>query len=238
MCLPSYIPPDIFRKVLQSLLTQRFAPNATVFADLLQKIPDMGLAKTLSAVTLGATDEQAVQASIESWYNNTMDRLSGVYKRKTQVWLFGIGLVMAVVLNANLIHVSTVFWSTPAARDKAGVVALKYANDPACARNAPNPGQCGPQTWDTLVSQLETMPVGWSEPEKQAWQRFHLSGLWSNPHQIVTILIYLLGWTLTGFAVSLGSPFWFDILNQFINLRMTGPRPNTPNPATTPAATP
>jgi hypothetical protein len=37
---------------------------------------------------------------------------------------------------------------------------------------------------------------------------------------------HLLGWFLTGVAVSLGAPFWFDTLNRFMNIRATGTAPN------------
>ena len=35
------------------------------------------------------------------------------------------------------------------------------------------------------------------------------------------------GWLLTAIAVSLGAPFWFDMLNNFVNLRITGAKPAT-----------
>lgn len=234
VCLPTYIPSDIFRKVLQSLLTQQFAPKATIFTDVLQQMPDMSLARTLGAVTLGATDEKVIAASIESWYNDTMDRLSGLYKRKTQLSLFVVGFVMAVILNANLIHVTKVLWNTPAARDQANVVALAYAHDPACA-NKPTPDQCGPSSWKDLQAQLSALPVGWSQADADAWNRLTLRH--PQKHQLVTMSIFLLGWLATGFAVSLGSPFWFDLLNQFVNLRMTGPKPDTGTRAPTQAPT-
>jgi uncharacterized protein involved in cysteine biosynthesis len=34
-----------------------------------------------------------------------------------------------------------------------------------------------------------------------------------------------LGLLLTTFAASLGAPFWFDALNESVNLRGTGKRP-------------
>jgi hypothetical protein len=47
----------------------------------------------------------------------------------------------------------------------------------------------------------------------------------------------LLGWLITALAISLGSPFWFDILNKVINLRSAGQRPEDPKstPANDPA---
>ena len=34
-----------------------------------------------------------------------------------------------------------------------------------------------------------------------------------------------IGWLLTAFAISLGAPFWFDLLNKFISARSTGKKP-------------
>jgi hypothetical protein len=34
-----------------------------------------------------------------------------------------------------------------------------------------------------------------------------------------------IGWLITGLAVALGAPFWFDLLNKLVNLRGSGPRP-------------
>jgi hypothetical protein len=44
------------------------------------------------------------------------------------------------------------------------------------------------------------------------------------------------GWVLTALAVTLGAPFWFDLLNRLVNLRSSGRRPvastaTPPNPA-------
>jgi hypothetical protein len=35
----------------------------------------------------------------------------------------------------------------------------------------------------------------------------------------------LIGLLLTTFAVSLGAPFWFDLLNRFVNIRSAGKAP-------------
>jgi len=39
----------------------------------------------------------------------------------------------------------------------------------------------------------------------------------------------LLGWLLTAFAISLGSAFWFDLLNRLIQLRGAGAKPEDSN---------
>ncbi|MDR6941684.1 hypothetical protein [Mucilaginibacter pocheonensis] len=40
----------------------------------------------------------------------------------------------------------------------------------------------------------------------------------------------LLGFLITALAVSLGSPFWFDLLNKFMNLRISGTKPEDKDP--------
>ncbi len=39
------------------------------------------------------------------------------------------------------------------------------------------------------------------------------------------------GWVLTGLMVSLGAPFWFDLLQQLVNRRGAGPKPDEATPA-------
>jgi hypothetical protein len=43
----------------------------------------------------------------------------------------------------------------------------------------------------------------------------------------------ILGWLITALAISLGAPFWFDLLNKFINLRNAGKNPDKPAVQTT-----
>jgi hypothetical protein len=49
----------------------------------------------------------------------------------------------------------------------------------------------------------------------------------------------ILGWILTVLAISLGAPFWFDLLNKFVNIRSNGKspdeRPKTPEKEKVPA---
>jgi hypothetical protein len=223
---PNYIPAETFRKVLQTVLMQTYAPQAGGFADVLQKMPDTVLRRSLTTVTIGAANEPDISKAVEGWYSYTMDRLGGLYKRKTQRSLLVLGFVMAVGFNANLIHVTSVLWNTPAARDQANVLALKYTSDPTC-RKDPQDVNCGGKidNWSKLQSQLSTLPLGWSKADED-----------NLPHwpptftQIRAFVIVLIGWLATAVAVSLGSPFWFDLLNQVINLRITGPKPDPPKP--------
>jgi hypothetical protein len=42
---------------------------------------------------------------VEQWFDDAMDRASGWYKRRTQALLFVVGLLAAVVLNVDALHI-------------------------------------------------------------------------------------------------------------------------------------
>jgi hypothetical protein len=73
-------------------------------------------------------------------------------------------------------------------------------------QNAPQPGSDTSAQVTTNLKSLDGMglPIGW--PETGGWE-------WNS------IWMHLLGWLLTAFAVSLGAPFWFDVLNKFMAAR-------------------
>jgi hypothetical protein len=63
-----------------------------------------------------------------------------------------------------------------------------------------------------VVKQVQEigLPIGWEK-----WP----------PDQTFNWPLAILGWLITGFAVSLGAPFWFGLLKTFLNIRGAGPNP-------------
>lgn len=51
-------------------------------------------------------DSGKMQKLVEDWYNSSMDRVSGWYKRRSQWWVFVIGLVLSVLVNANCVTIA------------------------------------------------------------------------------------------------------------------------------------
>jgi hypothetical protein len=49
---------------------------------------------------------------------------------------------------------------------------------------------------------------------------------WGNGVRPGTWYVALVGWLLTAIAVSLGAPFWFDLLGRVAQLRVTGAVPD------------
>jgi hypothetical protein len=219
--LPSYISARDFAVVLFDLFTKAGTEHPTqveVTLDSLEKginkLQNQSTREALLAiiktakVTEKKTEEPiaAVRQGIEAWYNAAMERATGWYKRNAQLWALAIGIVLAVLFNADSIGVTRTLWRDSALRNTVSATAVAYIQqeDEPKAKEA--------------QQQLEELglPIGWS---RQNW-----------PGTLTGWIEKIIGWILTGFAVSQGSPIWFDLLNRFVNMRGTG---REPEPAAT-----
>ncbi len=114
--------------------------------------------------------EQAVAAArkqFESWFNDSMDRLSGAYKRKAQFMSFLIGLVLALILNIDSINVATSLWREPTLRQAIIAEAQHYSTanlTPAASTNPDGSLQSPVETIPELQKQLQVLnlPFGWT----------------------------------------------------------------------------
>jgi hypothetical protein len=139
-----------------------------------------------------------------------MDRLSGVYKRWAQLIHFLFGFLVAVAFNVDSMNITNVLWHNADKRDAIAVQAQSFV-----ASHASVAGGASPNLSET-INTLQDLPVpmGWTpeqlhRPNPSAW------------------VFSLTGWLVTGFAISLGAPFWFDLLQNLmnINVRGAGPKP-------------
>jgi len=77
---------------------------------------------------------------------------------------------------------------------------------------------------------LEEVPLSWFfANEKPAVAPVNKLGLYlyerNYSKSAGSIILYFLGTILTGFLLSFGAPFWFDILIKFVNIRKAGTKP-------------
>src|SRR4029079_6799234 len=61
-------------------------------------------------------DIDAFRHNLEAWFDDTMARVSGWYKRKTQIILLVIGVVLALPVHANTLTRGEQLWRAPAVR--------------------------------------------------------------------------------------------------------------------------
>jgi hypothetical protein len=241
---PSYIPARTFATTLMDIVSGPEAPLS--YSSLQAGVNNLppGDVKTTLATLLRTTGNTLAEAqkSIETWFDDSMDRVSGWYKRKIQLNTAIVALLLAFVTNADTLRIATTLWHNPELRAEGVKLAeqraeaSKNGSEPAAA-NAPTVETTYPDASDPLNPKMQ--------PVTQAERAFltDLLGWQSTPDfknmesgKTKALLLMLLGWVLTGIAVSLGAPFWFDILNKFINIRGAGKAPGElpKAPSTTP----
>ncbi len=242
-------------------------------------------------------DADRFKTLLEDWFNQTMDRASGWYKRQTQWILFFIGLTIAFTFNVDTIAIYRLLAKDKTARQNLIqlVISSKPAMDSLNKKLKPVISKDSSfqksipvilkaangrdsTVYDTVWKYSETKTINLTDkelanayqlvqsdidkassiaalgrPDEDSCRRcgvlvdslkkstnevtskaikdsidyynrtFQCAG---NPYQGKGIE-RLLGWILTALAISLGAPFWFDLLNKIIQLRGTGPKPKT-----------
>jgi hypothetical protein len=148
-----------------------------------------------------------LRTAIEQWFDSAMDRVSGWYKRWTQLWQLIIGLILAVALNINVVTIGLALWNDIPLRTAIVAEAERLAQE---SESAPR--------IDRTRALLKTtrLPIGWPDGLPFVQRAFD----WTTFDGSL-----LAGWLLTAIGASFGAPFWFDLLNRFVKLRSGGPRP-------------
>jgi hypothetical protein len=158
---------------------------------------------------------EQLQHNIEQWFNDAMDRCGGWYKRWTQKVLLGIAIV--VVLGAN---VDTLMLAKRFMRDNALRASIVTAAEKTIQENTTNPTNNSEARQKLLVEAGElNLPIGWVADASDPYKTNQI------PQGTVGWLMKILGLLISIFAISLGAPFWFDILSKIVNLRGAGTPP-------------
>jgi len=278
--------------------------------------------RVLQSLLLGTNSIDDQKKIIEDWFNGSMDRISGWYKRKVNLVLWIISVVLCIFVNADSISLANAFWNDPTmraaitaaatekVREKASTPSTAPANPaasggalastgsnlarpttqtPPPARNAAAGGGTStgsnatgtqPVTDDDSFRRLDkvrqelaevNIPLGWChvarrEPKAplKCWPDFERAQQSANdkgssspvpsassngttdssssgrtrpvndPRLRMALtwknwswwLLKLFGITVTALAISQGAPFWFDVLQKAVNLRLAGAAPD------------
>jgi hypothetical protein len=238
---PSYIPATLFSHALADVLTQpvssavQATENATESAKPTSqlKVALRALAPTFSQKLTPDSSHSGVTGevpfnflSVEQWYDDHMERVSGWYKRHTQTIVLVLAVMITLITNTSTISVAQRLWTDAPLRETVVETAkVRLQQGPPLQTveyedpTTPKPTKpVGPSDHTNQVlpedRQLLDRMVGWSG-EQANFEREQ--GWWVASH--------LLGWLLTALAISLGAPFWFDTLNKLASIRSAGRSP-------------
>jgi hypothetical protein len=213
------------------------------------------LKQTLNALlseinVVGAQPEGAQQRArenLEQWFNNSMDRLSGWYRRRAQTLAYALAISLALLFNLDSVALANKLWREPLVRNLLADQATAFSDHNPAAITSPTIDQI-------LILQGQTdwlsLPVGWiGFPVKVDTKSTLASvcnlrptpgvGILGLPvinkcYPIVNIpasqdvsgwVLKILGFLVTGIAAAQGAPFWFDLLKRLVNIRISGANP-------------
>jgi hypothetical protein len=247
------------------------APNAAPAVDPLAKP-----AALLNSLLRGATNVEDQRKRLEGWFNDSMDRVSGWYKRTSNVWLWIIGGVLCVLVNADSISLAKAFWNDPTMRAATVAAATEHVKNapkeeqkpaatntsaPAAASGGSASAQTTPSNDDAfkrlndVKRELATsdIPLGWCWSDDKGQKKCFpilsstapqaqgtavaakdapvpdsrmIDSASASGDPLLWWFLKLVGLTLTVLAISQGAPFWFDLLQKAVNLRLAGDPPD------------
>lgn len=228
---PSYIPSEIVARVVEALVVGK-SVMATIPAGV-NSLPGTaesnrikGILETL--VAQAGNDAVNFRDAVAKQFDAVMDRASGWYKRRTQLMTFIIAVLLVVGGNIDSLNLSMVLASDSAVREKLVTIAqqkvdeakkqtqcVNHSKTDNCAQPVTQELQSANEQYKDAVANLKSagLELGWK--------------MW--PEDWKAWLAKVVGLLITVFAVSLGGPFWFDILQRVMQVRSTGPKPAEPD---------
>ena len=235
---PSYIDPKIFAVAALDTLSQKVDNNGKIIDEAkyilevrtaIDQLPDEFKRPLLLAMADAQNDVVAVKEQFEKSFNEIMKRVNGWYKRKLQLISIVVGLLVAIVANADSISITNALLRDATLRD-AIVASVEQSATRAEADLSTDINELQEQL-------LQTQILGWitaSEDSPAGQTNTKL-----DPRAMPARDDYygwglkVFGWFVTAFAISLGAPFWFDVLGKVMAVRATGkptqdepPKPN------------
>lgn len=213
---PSYLSAENFQSILMDIIL-----NGEDAGKLLQKIeelPNEELKKVLKQLLNDASFElEEFKVKMRNWFNDVMDRAAGWYKRNIQILVTFVGLVVAIVFNADTISLYQRLESNPEELKEIVTMAEAYAKKSDLGIQS---GGTVEQQWEQVNNLINDEINQAKSPLGLGWHPEELQGMTPSDW-----IIKVLGWIVTALAVSLGAPFWFDLLKKLVNIRSSGNQP-------------
>ncbi len=244
---PSYISPQIFSAALVQVLShdgsltglrQMLDNRTTWLGRLLGPMLDEA-----------AGDLEQFKIRVEAHFNAVSDRISGWFKRRTQVAMFVVGLLLAILFNVDSIYIfqhleknSALVQSLVVRAEKieanrqqpTSITADATASHTEKSAESMQDLQSKLKNLSQQVSDFEQMglPVGWYRPKAQSETS---SGMTDYIVSQLLEPMKWIGWLVTAIAGVLGAPFWFDAISKLFSIRGAGRKPEeTASPAAVP----
>ena len=228
---PSYIEPKKFANVIVEIYEEeKISKTKDEIKETIAKLPEHNYLRhiLLNYIEKGEDKAEELQKSIEDWFNSVMERTSGWYNRYIKVWTLAIAFVIALLFNFDTIHV----YQRLSKDSKVRKELVKYAED-----NIDKYAEylkidtTDNRTDSLLLEKMDSLKKGIDVIiDEEITSIEQMAGIGWNQSDSKTKIekpvkfwfLKIIGWIITALAISLGAPFWFDLLNKVMKLRGTG----------------
>jgi hypothetical protein len=237
---PSYIPSELFTRTLLDMAAQGRAEGPAKVEELkeLLRDPASPLPEQPRLAMLALLDDSVqsldeARSRIGGWFDATMERASGWYRRIIQRYTRYAALLLVVAVDADTLAIARATWADDALRHqivaRAESVIQQGEDGPAVVRKQ------GEKLEIALAElQMDELPLGWSRADLDALIPGLIprppTGDGSEPSEGLRAqrpglmiagawLSKIAGLLVSAAAVSLGAPFWFDLLNRLTRVR-------------------
>ncbi len=250
--LPSYISSRSFGKTLIDVVASEYDKNRTSFKQdpatkeieqvappamntyekfsaALNEMEHSDVKILLGTFVSGSKDHDSLLQNVETWYNDYMERVGGWYKTNLQKWLVVIGIAVAFIINVDSIKLINYLSKNDVVREQVVKGAEAWV-DQQMKKDSSNIKSA---ELKDLIEQINKaneelgsydLPLGTNKYTTDGFSFLPRLKKTNNEKEIPSSFLGIL---ITGFAISYGAPFWFEMLNKLINTRRSGPRPKT-----------
>jgi hypothetical protein len=179
------------------------------------------------AAVAAKDDVEKFTRNVSEWLDKSLHMLGEGYKKWVQVLSLALGLVVAIAGNIDTVQLTRRLYTDKELRESVAASAEQLTRNvnPELLKtcSALPLEELKKDTRCTALASLvegvnrrnqtlAKLPIGWLD-----------NGDICKPNQSCAkaYAVRILGWLLTALALSLGAPFWFDLLNRFVNIRGT-----------------
>ncbi len=170
------------------------------------------------------------QKEIEKWFDNGMERAAGVYKRNARGVAFLIGFALAIAINVDTLYIMDNLSKDSLLRATISSYSEELVNNANDNLNDEELQRVQGQV-NQALERLK-LPIGWGQEknyntnENQEENNNTTETQTQNNNTIRDKLsIYLaglkklLGWIVSGIAISMGADFWFNFLKKIFEIK-------------------
>jgi hypothetical protein len=149
----------------------------------------------------------------ENWFNETMDRATGWYKKQTQKITLLVAFTVALSFNVDTIQIVKNLSYNPQQAEQLASIADQYLKT---KQNSSQPENR--EADEQLQASLQQAQLMLAD-QRELQEANAVLGLGWQGISGINILYSVFGCMLTALAISLGAPFWFDLLSKMMQLR-------------------